>query len=91
MIGATGPNVSSCAIRMSLVTPSITVGSWNWPSLPPPSDDGRALLDRVGHVLLRPLQHGRRAQRAHVGRVVQRVTDLQASRPLDQQRRRTGP
>ena len=36
MIGATGPNVSSCAIRMSLVTPSTIVGSWNWPSWPPP-------------------------------------------------------
>ena len=32
MIGATGPNVSSCAIRISLVTPSMIVGSWNWPS-----------------------------------------------------------
>ncbi len=36
MIGATGPKVSSCAIRMSLVTPSTIVGSWNWPSCPPP-------------------------------------------------------
>ena len=37
MIGATGPNVSSCAIRMSLVTPVSTVGSWYWPSLLPPA------------------------------------------------------
>ena len=40
MTDSTGPNTSSCAIRMSLVTPVKMVGWTNWPPRswrPPPS------------------------------------------------------
>ena len=46
--------------------------------------DLRAALDSVLDVRLRAGENGRRAHRAHVGRLVERIADAQRLRPLEQ-------
>ena len=77
MTGATGPNVSSCAIRMSGVTPVSTVAGIEESFLRPVLFDVGAFRAGVLDVVDDALERVRVAERPHLGLIERRVADPQ--------------